>query len=159
MSKRLIVFGAIIGVICATSVCWAQVRRPIPKIAVTTYHYDTFRTGWNSHEGILNPTLRDCSRLVCRPEPFGLRARVTLDDTVYAQPLIVPDVTIAGGSNPGKHDVVYVVTENNSIYAIDAADGEILLFRNLGEGVPAPQAPRLPTCRNNGPRIGIESTP
>src|SRR5262249_45475079 len=59
----------------------------------------------------------------------------------------------------GKHDVVYVVTENNSIYAIDANDGEILLFRNLGEGVPAPQSPRLPNCRNNGPRIGIESTP
>jgi hypothetical protein len=101
--------------LCVTGACWAQLPKPIPKIAVTTYHYDTFRTGWNSHEGILNPEF-------CRPFPpgcvvkenFGLKAQVSLDDTVYAQPLIVPDVTIVGGSAPGKHDVVYVATENNS---------------------------------------------
>jgi hypothetical protein len=150
--------GLIVAV-CVTSACWAQSRTPIPKIAVTTYHYDTFRTGWNSHEEVLNPTLQNCSRFICTTEKFGLRARVALDDTVYAQPLIVPDVLITGGVNAGKHDVVYVVTENNSIYAIDANNGEILLFRNLGEGVPAPQSPQLPNCRNNGPRIGIESTP
>ncbi len=157
--------GLIVAV-CVTSVCWAQSRTPIPKIAVTTYHYDNFRTGWNSHEEILNPTLQNCSRFICATAEFGLRARVVLDDIVYAQPLIVPDVTISGGGNPGKHDVVYVVTENNSIYAIDANNGEILLFRNLGPAVPAPgSSPQpwipalLPKCRAGGPQIGIESTP
>jgi hypothetical protein len=157
---------ALIVSACVTSVCWAQARTvipPIPKIAVTTYHYDNFRTGWNSREEILNPTLRACSNFYCAPVVFGLRARVALDDTVYAQPLIVPDVTISGGSNPGKHDVVYVVTENNSIYAIDANNGEILLFRNLGPAVPAPGSsgapPGLPSCRAGGARIGIESAP
>ncbi|OKO82955.1 PQQ-binding-like beta-propeller repeat protein [Bradyrhizobium sp. AS23.2] len=80
---------------------------------------------------------------------------------MYAQPLIVPDITISGaGVPPGPHDVVYVVTENNSIYAIDANNGEILLFRNLGQAVPAPpNSAEMHACRNNGPRIGIESTP
>ena len=156
---RYVRWCGLIVAVCVTSVCWAQSRTPIPKIAVTTYHYDTFRTGWNSHEEILNPSLQNCSHIICTTEKFGLRARVALDDTVYAQPLIVPDVPLTGGVNAGKHDVVYVVTENNSIYAIDANNGEILLFRNLGEGVPAPQNPQLPNCRNNGPRIGIESTP
>jgi hypothetical protein len=100
--------GLIVAV-CVTSVCWAQIRTPIPKIAVTTYHYDTFRTGWNSHEEVLNPTLRRCSAYACAIERFGLLARVALDDTVYAQPLIVPDITISGaGVPPGPHDVVYV---------------------------------------------------
>ncbi|MDQ6665533.1 MAG: hypothetical protein M3Z23_14215 [Acidobacteriota bacterium] len=78
---------------------------------------------------------------------------MALDDVVYAQPLVVPDVAIAGG----KHDVVYVVTENNTIYAIDGDTGSILLTRNLGSTVPLAALPGA--CNNNGPRVGIESTP
>lgn len=155
MNSRLLSLSVLIGVMCATSVCWAQLRKPIPKIAVTTYHYDNFRTGWNSHEGVLNPTLTNCPfPPVCIAEKFGLLAQVVLDDTVYAQPLIVPDVTITGGANPGKHDVVYVVTESNTIYAIDADTGAILLERNLGAAVARPVG-----CANNGPHVGIELTP
>jgi hypothetical protein len=147
MKNTLLGLGALIGFVLALSVLPGQVRRPIPKIAVTTYHYDNFRTGWNSHEGILNPTLTPSLPIA---EKFGLLQRVTLDDTVYAQPLIVPDVIIAGG----KHDVVYVVTESNSVYAIDANSGAILLRRNLGAAVARPSG-----CANNGPHVGIESTP
>jgi hypothetical protein len=73
-----------------------------------------------------------------------------LDDQVDAQPLIVPGRTIAGGT----HDVVYVATESNTIYGIDASSGAIILQRNLGSPVPAPLA-----CNNNGPNVGINSTP
>lgn len=153
-TNLLLRLGILAGVACAPSLLWGQFPNPvpIPKIAVTTYHYDNFRTGWNSHELVLNPGLQGKSPF---PTPqvleFGLLRQVTLDDTVYAQPLVVPDVAIAGG----KHDVVYVATENNTVYAIDADSGEILLTRNLGPAVPRD----LEYCANNGPHVGIESTP
>jgi hypothetical protein len=126
---------------------------PIPKIAVTTHHYDTFRTGWNSHEVMLTPSLRPPGPVAI--QHFGLVRRVAVDDTVYAQPLIVPDVPIQWGASTAKHDIAYVVTENNSIYAIDANTGAILRTRHLGTAVSA-----IPnSCNNNGPRVGIESTP
>jgi outer membrane protein assembly factor BamB len=151
MKTTLLGLGALMGFVFAPSVLRGQVHTPIPKIAVTTYHYDNFRTGWNSHEGVLNPTL---TPLLPIAEKFGLLQTVALDDTVYAQPLIVPDVTIAGGNFPGKHDVVYVVTESNTVYAIDANSGVILLQRTLGPAVPRPSF-----CDNGGLHVGIESTP
>jgi len=42
---------------------------------------------------------------------FGLLHSVVLDDQVDGQPLLVPGVNITAGSNQGKHDVVYVATE------------------------------------------------
>ena len=75
----------------------------------------------------------------------------TLDDQVDAQPLVVPDQTIAGST----HDVVYVATENNSVYAIDASSGAILLQTNLGPPVPDP----LSCVNGSGPNVGINSTP
>src|SRR5579864_3465279 len=151
MKRILLGLVPLIGLVCGLSVLQGQVKKPIPKIAVTTYHYDNFRTGWNSHEAILNPTLRAPGPIV---ENFGLLHRVVVDDTVYAQPLIVPDVTLPAGNAPGKHDVVYVVTESNTVFAIDANSGAILLQRNLGAAVARPAG-----CANNGPQVGIESTP
>src|ERR1700730_16423681 len=94
-------------------------------VAVTTYHYDNLRTGWNRHETQLTPQN-------VNPTTFGIINTVPLDDQVDAQPLIVPNQTIAGGT----HDVVYVATEGNTIYAIDASNGAMLLSRNLGSPVP-----------------------
>lgn len=145
MRKSLLRLSVLAGVACLPTVLWGQVQPhpvPIPKIAVTTYHYDNFRSGWNSHELVLNPTLRGKSTFPPRVLEFGLLRKVTLDDTVYAQPLVVPDVAIAGG----KHDVVYVVTENNTVYSIDGDSGEILLTHNLGPAVRRD----LEYCANNG---------
>jgi outer membrane protein assembly factor BamB len=111
-------------------------------ISVTTYHYDTERTGWNRNETVLSA--------VAFPATFGVLQTVALDDQVDAQPLLVPAQVIAGAS----HDVLYVVTENNSVYALDANSGAILLQRNLGAPVPTPLG-----CNNNGPNVGITSTP
>ena len=117
------------------------------QVSVTTYHYDNNRTGWNSHESILTPANVGSSS-------FGLLHNVALDDQVDAQPLLVPGVNITTGSNQGKHDVVYVATEGNTVYAIDAESGTILLSPNFGKPVRFPLG-----CNNNGPNVGINSTP
>jgi len=113
-----------------------------PPVSVTTYHYDNWRTGWNRSETALSASTF--------PSTFGVLQTVALDDQVDAQPLLVPAQQIAGGI----HDVLYVVTANNSIYALDASSGAILLQRNLGAPVPTPLG-----CGNNGPNVGITSTP
>lgn len=115
--------------------------------AVTTYHYDNYRSGWNPNEEKLTPAKVASSA-------FGLLYSVTLDDQVDAQPLVVPEVNISGGTDPGKHEVVYVATENNTIYAINASNGGILLSRNFGSPIPSPLG-----CNNNGPNVGINGTP
>ena len=113
---------------------------------VTTHHYDTLRTGWNNVETILTPADVNLSH-------FGLIATATLDEQVDAQPLVMLNQTITG--QRGTHTVVYVATENNTIYAIDGTNGGILLSRNLGSPVPASTS----GCTNNSNVIGINSTP
>jgi hypothetical protein len=80
----------------STSVITAQT-------AITTYHYNNNRTGWNSTETALTPANVNSSS-------FGLLFSVPLDDQVDAQPLLIPGVNITAGSHPGTHDVVYIVT-------------------------------------------------
>jgi len=115
--------------------------------AVTTYHNNNLRTGWNSNEIVLTPTNVNTTT-------FGLLHSVTLDAQVDGQPLVVPNVTITAGQHQGPHNVVYVATENNTIYAIDASSGVVLL-RSGQLGMPV----SMPTCRNNSPNVGITSTP
>ncbi|HET6181581.1 MAG TPA: hypothetical protein VFE61_31980 [Candidatus Sulfotelmatobacter sp.] len=117
------------------------------QMSVTTYHYDNFRTGWNQKETALTPATVASSS-------FGLLATVTLDEQVDAQPLVVPNVTITAGKFQGKRAVAYVVTENNTVYAIGAGGTVVLLTRNLGKPVYRPL-----TCIANGPYVGINSTP
>jgi len=117
------------------------------QTAVTTYHNDNNRTGWNRTESVLTPANVGNST-------FGLLQKVTLDDQVDAQPLVVPGVMITAGNFVGTHDVVYVATENNSVYAIDVHTGTVLLSPNFGTPVSYPLG-----CTNNGPNVGINSTP
>ncbi len=112
------------------------------QVSVTTYHYDNLRSGWNHAETQLTAS--------AFPANFGVLASVALDDQVDAQPLLLPGQTIAGGT----HDVAYVVTEGNTVYALDAATGQVLVSRNLGAPVPTPLG-----CGNNGPNVGITGTP
>jgi hypothetical protein len=117
------------------------------QTAVTTYHYDNYRTGWNSAETTLTPANVASSA-------FGLLHNVVLDDQIDGQPLLVSGVNITAGSQPGTHDVVYVASENNTVYAIDQHSGTILLNPNFGKPVRFPIG-----CSNNGPNVGINSTP
>ncbi len=85
---------------------------------------------------------------------FGLLQTVPLDDQVDAQPLVVPGVQITAGKNQGTHDVVYIATEGNTVYAIDIHSRTVLLSANFGTPVAYPLG-----CTNNGPNVGITSTP
>jgi hypothetical protein len=114
---------------------------------ITTYHYDNLRTGWNQTETTLT------AANVGSPS-FGLQYQVPLDEQVDAQPLFVSNQAISG---QGNHDVVYVATENNTIYAIDANNGSVLASHNYGTPVPIYALPG--GCNNNSNNMGINSTP
>src|SRR5664279_2237730 len=81
---------------------------------VLTQHNDNGRTGWNPNETILNPSN-------VTPTNFGLLYKKTVDDQIYAQPLLVNGVMIGGVPK----NVVYVATVNNTIYAFDADNGTV----------------------------------
>lgn len=171
VAARLIA-GSFVAVIMAGSVNAQCPTASTVPFAATTYHYDNLRTGWNCNETQLTP--------VNVAKGFGLLHSVVLDDQVDAQPLFVPHLTItlpvplsggaaappaaqgsSGGTGveagkPSIFDVVYVATENNSIYAIDAATGDVLLQRNLG--IPVGGVTQE-YCGNNGRNVGINSTP
>lgn len=136
MAYMLSVFAQ--SVFVAQSSAWA--------FDITTHHYDTMRTGWNSAETILTPGKVASSS-------FGLIATVTVDEQVDAQPLVMLNQAISG---KGTHNVVYVATENNTVYAIDADSGEILLSRHLAK--PAPYS-TTGYCFFNSDVIGIGATP
>jgi hypothetical protein len=113
--------------------------------SIVTYHNNSERTGWNSAENTLTTAN-------VRPATFGhLVDAPPLDDQIDAQPLIVANQPI---ENAGTRTVVYVATESNTIYAIDSWSAAILKSVNLGAPVPMPLG-----CGNNGPNVGIDSTP
>src|ERR1022692_2762768 len=126
------------------------------QVSVTTERYDNSRTGANLNETILNT-----SNVV--PGQFGKLYAYTVDGSVYAQPLYVPNVTIPG---LGPHNVLYVVTMNDVVYAFDAdsnaLNGGILWsvdFRNPAAGVNAiPMTDVIANSSNIIGKVGIEST-
>jgi len=79
------------------------------SVEVTTWHNDRGRTGQNLEETSLTPSNVHFTT-------FGKKCSFHVDGQVYAQPLYVPHVSIAGAI----HNVVYVATEHASVYAFDA---------------------------------------
>jgi hypothetical protein len=148
MSKLVRRSRGLAGIACPVIVLFlATALTAAAQTSVTTYHNDNYRTGWNNTETTLTPSN-------VNPSQFGLLATVMVDDQVDAQPLLVPNVNITAGSHQGLHTVVYVVTGNDTVYAIDAIAGTILLSNHLGTPVTNPLG-----CNNNGPHVGITSTP
>jgi hypothetical protein len=80
------------------------------SVDVTTYHYDNMRTGENTHESVLTTTNVNSTN-------FGLIGAFSVDGHVDAQPLYLSSVAIPG---KGTKNVLYVVTEHDSVYAFDA---------------------------------------
>ena len=80
------------------------------QVNVVTYHNDNLRTGLNDQEKTLN--LSNVNN-----KSFGLLFRLPVDGQVYAQPLYLSGVVLP---RKGKHNVVFVATEHNSLYAFDA---------------------------------------
>src|ERR1044072_411877 len=83
--------------------------------SVLTQHNDVNRTGWYDNETILNKSN-------VRQGSFGKIFARTVDDQVYAQPLVNLGVTIQG---IGKKNIVFVATVNNSLYAFDADSANV----------------------------------
>jgi hypothetical protein len=114
--------------------------------SVLTYHNDNARTGLNPNETVLAP-----SNVNART--FGKTFSQPVDGYVYAQPLFVPGLAIGGET----HDVVFVVTESNSVYAFDAdAAGPVLWHTNVGTALSCSD---LNDCEDLVPGAGITGTP
>jgi uncharacterized protein YjdB len=124
---------------------------------VLTQHNDNSRTGQNLNETQLTPSNVNVSS-------FGKLFSAPVDGFIYAQPLYVPAVSIAGA----MHNVVYVATEGDSVYAFDADSGTQLWHASVidtahgataGETTGNIQADLDPTCTDMIPQVGITSTP
>ncbi len=114
--------------------------------SVLTYHNDNERTGQYASETVLTPSSVNASA-------FGKKFSQTVDSYVYAQPLFVPALTIGGQ----VHDVVFVATEANSVYAFDAnASGPVLWHTNVGTALSCSD---LDDCGDLVPGAGITGTP
>jgi hypothetical protein len=114
---------------------------------VLTYHNDNARTGQNSTEQTLTTSNVKTS--------FGKLFELSVDGKVDAQPLIKTQVNIP---NNGTHDVLYVVTEHDTVYAFDAdsAGSPLWQVSMLGAGEVTSDDRG---CSQVTPEIGITSTP
>lgn len=122
------------------------------QVSVLTYHNDLSRTGQNLEETSLTPTTVSSGQ-------FGPLFRDAVDGQIYAQPLHMPEVNIPG---KGVYNVVFVVTEHDSVYAFDSDRvGPPLWhvnFTNPALGISTATAESL-QCESIAPEIGITSTP
>lgn len=136
------------------------------QISVLTQHYDIGRTGANTSETILTPTNVNSTQ-------FGKLFSHTVDGYVYAQPLYLPGVTMGSGTPQAgtKHNVAFVATENDSVYAFDADSNSSAVNANplwhislLDAAHGATLGARVMYSTDIGttdivPEIGITSTP
>ncbi|MBV9765338.1 MAG: pyrrolo-quinoline quinone [Acidobacteriaceae bacterium] len=120
---------------------------------VITSQYDNSRSGADLHETTLTPQN-------VNTDQFGRLFSLRVDGDVYAQPLYLAGLEIPG---KGKHDVVFVATEHDSVYAFDA-EGQPrtplwhVNFTNAEHGETTVDG-RDVQCPFINPEIGITSTP
>jgi len=113
---------------------------------VLTYHNDDARDGAFLEEVTLTPSKVNSTQ-------FGKLFAYPVDGQVYAQPLYMSQVSIAGGT----HSVVYVATQNNTVYAFDAG-ATAQTAQTFWKVHLAPPVPKH-TAEGVNPQIGILSTP
>jgi hypothetical protein len=122
--------------------------------SVLTYQYNTLRSGANITETTLNPSNVNVGT-------FGKLYSFPVDSLIYGQPLYVPNLQIAGGA----HNVVFVITEKNSVYAFDADNKVSTPLWHTQVGVPVPCSVNQPVPKSNcnlvylTSVVGITSTP
>ncbi len=132
-------------------------RRCMMSVNVTSWHNDAGLTGQNNNETILTPANVNTAS-------FGLKFTYPVVGQVYAQPLYVSNLTIPG---QGVHNVIFVATQDNDVYALDADsdtgpnDG-VLWHVNLGPAAATPNnyfGNKYGPYHDINPQVGITSTP
>jgi hypothetical protein len=145
-------FLSLLVVICS-------IAPAVPQVNVLTYHNNNSRTGDNLNESLLTPANVNSNT-------FGKLFTYSVDGYVFAQPLYVSGMTIPG---KGIHNVVFVATEHDSVYAFDADNNVgvtngLLWHVSLGTSAVTPN-PDFGTRYNNNqytditPEVGITGTP
>ena len=130
------------------------VSRGFGQVSVLTQHNDTSRTGQNLQETLLNTSTVNVAN-------FGKLFSLPVDGNIFAQPLYVPGLTIGGAT----HNVVYVATAQNSVFAFDADSGNTTPLWTVNLGTPVPSQDICSTdpveCPYTDmiPVIGIIDTP
>ncbi len=139
-------FSACAGVQSPTKSAVTVLSGNASQTAVLTYHNDDARDGAYTQEVTLTPSNVNSNT-------FGKVTAYSVDGQIYPQPLYTPQLNINGG----VHDVVFVATENNSIYAFDAdanaSNPTMFWHQNFG--------PPKTVYDSGGPwpAVGIFSTP
>src|SRR5437588_2804113 len=126
------------------------------NISVLTFHNYNLRTGQYLHETVLNTSNVNA-------QSFGKRVSYPVDGQLYAQPLFVNDVIINGH----HYNVVYVATEDDSVYAFDADQMHVVAplwktsFLHLPDVTAVPASDVFGKYPNHDiqPSVGITSTP
>jgi hypothetical protein len=114
---------------------------------VLTYHNNNARTGLNNTESTLTLSNVNVSQ-------FGKLFTLPVDGLVDGEPLYLSAVPIQGS---GTHNLVIVVTENDSVYAFDADTGTQIWHISALKASETPSDNR--GCSQVTPQIGITSTP
>src|ERR1700682_5265034 len=130
--------------------CIVFLSSSFAQLPFATSRADNNRSGANTNETLLAPSN-------VNKNSFGRLFNFPVDYVVIAQPLYMPNVNIPG---QGTHNVIYVVTEMDSVYAIDADTGSQLWYASMLNGGTTASGKYLP-C-GNGPGFtqeGITSTP
>jgi hypothetical protein len=143
---------------CPTQLAFEQLEpRQLLSVNVTTWHNDLTRQGLNANEVTLTPANVNTST-------FGKLFSYPVQGQIYAEPLYVSNLAIPG---QGTHDVVFVATQNNDIYAFDADSNSgpnsgLLWHINLGGAAAMPNnffGNRYGPYHDINPQVGITSTP
>jgi hypothetical protein len=116
---RILHAGRVICLVLMLLVCCSVAA--LAQVNVYMRGYNTSRTQANLQETILTP--QNVS-----PNNFGKLFTVHTDGEIYTQPLFVSNLAIAGGT----HNVVFVGTTFNTVYAIDADNGTVYWKQNFG---------------------------
>jgi hypothetical protein len=124
-------------------------------VNVTTWHNDIGRTGQNTSETVL-------TQANVTQNQFGRICSYAVDGKVYAQPLVVTNVLFQGQT--AAKTIAYVVTQNDSVYAFDAANCNLLTPNRLPISLlqPGEEAALCADLNNNctvQPKVGILGTP
>jgi len=124
MAKRKVLLGVLLLAACKGDITDNNSGEPSTtnpqSVSVLTQHNDNTRAGWNNNETLLTTTNVNTER-------FGRLFALPVDDNVFAQPLVVGKLNI----HNGLHNVVYVATVNNTVYAYDGDNGKLYWQKNF----------------------------